>query len=87
MYPNASPRPLNCARKIEQNKNIPGDVAARFKYVFWRHVNLNRIASICEGDHGVARDVASCALRQFPDDLEGGKEVAVVELDQCLKFR
>ena len=47
---------------------------------------MNRIASICEGDRGVARDVASRAFRRFPDDLVGGKEVAVVGLDQCLKI-
>ena len=45
------------------------DVVAQFKYVFRRHVNLNRIVSICKGDRGVARDVAIRALRELADLL------------------
>ena len=45
------------------------DVVAQFKYVFRRHVNLNRIASICIGDREVARAVAIRALRELADEL------------------
>ena len=62
------------------------DVIAQFKYVFRRHVNLNRIASICKGDREVARAVAIRALRELADELEGEGGGAVVEWDPVLKI-
>ena len=61
------------------------DVVAQFKYVFRRHVNLNRIASICKGDCEVARTIAIRALRELADELEGEGGGAVVEWDPVLK--
>ena len=46
------------------------DVVAQFKYVFRRHVNLNRVASIYKGDREVARAVAIRALRELADEHE-----------------
>ena len=62
------------------------DVVAQFKYVFRRHVNLNRIASICKGDREVAFAIAIRALHGFADELEGEGGGAVVELDPVLKI-
>ena len=62
------------------------DVVAQFKYVFRRHVNLNRIASICKGDREVTRAVAIRALRELADELEGEGGGAVVEWDPLLKI-
>ena len=62
------------------------DVVAQFKYVFRRHVNLNRIASICKGDREVARAVAIRALRELADELEGDGGGAVIEWDPVLGF-
>ena len=59
------------------------DVVAQFKYVFRRHVNLNRVASICKGDRAVARAVAIPA-RELADELEKERAPRVVPL---LKFR
>ena len=62
------------------------DVVAQFKYVFRRHVNLNRIASICKGDREVARAVAILALRELADELEGEGGWAVVQWDPVHKI-
>ena len=58
---------------------MAGDVVAQFKYVFRRHVNLNRNASICKGDREVARSVPICALRELAYELEGEGGGAVVQ--------
>ena len=62
------------------------DVVAQFKYVFRRHVNLNRVASICKGDREVARAVAIRALRELADELEKEREPPSSGT-QLLKFR
>ncbi len=62
------------------------DVVAQFKYVFRRHVNLNRVASICKGDREVARAVAIRALRELADELEREGEPPSSGT-QLLKFR
>ena len=62
------------------------DVVAQFKYVFRRHVNLNRVASICKGDREVARAVAIRALRELADELEREGEPSSSGT-QLLKFR
>ena len=62
------------------------DVVAQFKYVLRRHVNLNRIASICKGDREVARAVTIRALRELADELEGEEGGAVIEWDPVLKI-
>ena len=62
------------------------DVVAQFKYVFRRHVNLNRVASICKGDREVARAVAIRAVRKLADELEREEEPPSSGT-QLLKFR
>ena len=62
------------------------DVVVQFKDFSRRHVNLNRIASICKGDREVARAVAIRSLRELADELEGEGGGAVVEWDPVLKF-
>ena len=62
------------------------DVVAQFKYVFRRHVNLNRVASICKGDREVARAVAIRAVRELADELEREREPPSSGT-QLLKFR
>ena len=62
------------------------DVVAQFKYVFRRHVNLNRVASICKGDREVARAVAIRAVRELADELEREGEPPSSGT-QLLKFR
>ena len=62
------------------------DVVAQFKYVFRRHVNLNRVASICKGDREVARAVAIPAVRELADELEREGEPPSSGT-QLLKFR
>ena len=62
------------------------DVVAQFKYVFRRHVNLNRVASICKGDREVARAVAIRAVRELADELEKEREPPSSGT-QLLKFR
>ena len=62
------------------------DVVAQFKYVFRRHVNLNRVASICKGDRAVARAVAIRAVRELADELEREREPPSSGT-QLLKFR
>ena len=62
------------------------DVVAQFKYVFRRHVNLNRVASICKGDRAVARAVAIPAVRELADELEKEREPPSSGT-QLLKFR
>ena len=60
------------------------DVVAQFKYVFRRHVNLNRVASICKGDREVARAVAIRAVRELADELE--REGTAVEWYPVIKI-
>ena len=62
------------------------DIVAQFKYVSRRHVNLNRVASICKGDREVARAVAIRALRELADELEREGEPSSSGT-QLVKFR
>ncbi len=47
---------------------------------------MDRIASLCKGDRGVARPVAIRAFRELADELERGKGGAVVEWDPVLNI-
>ena len=62
------------------------DVVAQFKNVFRRHVNLNRVASICKGDREVARAVAIRALSELADELEVEGGGGAVESNPVLKI-
>ena len=62
------------------------DIVAQCKYVVRKSVDLKRLASLCIGDHEVARAVAVRALRELADEIEQDGAGAVIEWDPILKI-